>query len=99
MIRFLVLAGTGLLVQAGVDVPTHAHPAHRLWTSPAIIGAALLIAWGAEAAQFIVSQGLALAILAWLQTLPEFAVEANIAWKAGRHVPNFTTDLVTANFT
>jgi cation:H+ antiporter len=99
MIRFLVLAGSGLLVQAGVDVATHAHPAHLLWTSPAIIGAAMLIAWGAEAAQFMVSQGLALAILAWLQTLPEFAVEANIAWKAGRHVPNFTTDLVTANFT
>src|SRR5439155_1641351 len=28
--------------------------------------------------------GLALAILAWLQTLPEFAVEAVIAWDAGR---------------
>src|SRR6266542_1204751 len=32
-----------------------------------------------------VSQGLALAILAWLQTLPEFAVEAVIAWEAGRN--------------
>src|SRR5689334_12438543 len=30
------------------------------------------------------SQGLALAILAWLQTLPEFGVEAVIAWDAGR---------------
>jgi len=28
---------------------------------------------------------LALAILAWLQTLPEFAVEAVIAWEAGRN--------------
>src|SRR5205814_1679113 len=43
-----------------------------------------LIAWGAEAAQFLISQGLALAILAWLQTLPEFAVEAVIAWDAGQ---------------
>jgi cation:H+ antiporter len=42
------------------------------------------VAWGAEAAQFLISQGLALAILAWLQTLPEFAVEAVIAWDAGR---------------
>jgi cation:H+ antiporter len=41
------------------------------------------VAWGAEAAQFIISQGLALALLAWLQTLPEFAVEAVIAWEAG----------------
>jgi cation:H+ antiporter len=46
---------------------------------------AFLVAWGAEAAQFLISQGLALAILAWLQTLPEFAVEAVIAWEAGRN--------------
>ena len=35
---------------------------------------------GAEAAQFFVAQGFALAILAWMQTLPEFAVEAVLAW-------------------
>ena len=45
---------------------------------------AFLVAWGAEAAQFLISQGLALALLAWLQTSPEFAVEAVIAWEAGK---------------
>jgi cation:H+ antiporter len=45
---------------------------------------AFLVAWAAEAAQFLISQGLALALLAWLQTLPEFAVEAVIAWEAGK---------------
>lgn len=55
-----------------------------LWTFPSILLSAFLVAWGAEAAQFLMSQGLALAILAWLQTLPEFAVEAVIAWDAGR---------------
>jgi len=55
-----------------------------LWTFPSILLSAFLVAWGAEAAQFLISQGLALAILAWLQTLPEFAVEAVIAWDAGR---------------
>jgi cation:H+ antiporter len=43
-------------------------------------------------AQFFMSQGLALAILAWLQILPEFAVEADIAWR--QNVVN-----MTANFT
>ena len=43
------------------------------------------------------SQGLALAILAWLQTLPEFAVEAVIAWEAGRDPSK--THLAIANFT
>src|SRR5438034_8338597 len=47
-----------------------------LWTFPSILASAFLVAWGAEAAQFLISQGAALAILAWLQTLPEFAVEA-----------------------
>src|SRR5262245_36766717 len=55
-----------------------------LWTFPSILLSAFLVAWGAEAAQFLMSQGLALAILAWLQTLPEFAVEAVIAWEAGK---------------
>src|SRR5437763_12215652 len=68
-----------------------------LWTFPSVLFSAIIIAWGAEAAQFLISQGLALAILAWLQTLPEFAVEAVIAWQAGK--PGGTTHLMTANFT
>jgi cation:H+ antiporter len=68
-----------------------------LWTFPAILISAFVIAWGAEAAQFLISQGLALAILAWLQTLPEFAVEAVIAWQAGKDLSK--THLVIANFT
>ena len=56
-------------------------PSAALWTAPSILLAAMLIAWAAESAQFFVAQGFALAILAWLQTLPEFAVEAVLAWK------------------
>jgi cation:H+ antiporter len=55
-----------------------------LWTFPSILLSAFMVAWAAEAAQFMISQGLALALLAWLQTLPEFAVEAVIAWEAGK---------------
>ena len=46
-----------------------------------VIAAALLISWGAEAAQFHVSKGFAIAFIAFLQVLPEFMVEADIAWK------------------
>ena len=35
-----------------------------IWTFPSIIFSALVIGWAAEAAQFLFSQGLALAILA-----------------------------------
>jgi cation:H+ antiporter len=68
-----------------------------IWTFPSILFSAFVIAWGAEAAQFLISQGLALAILAWLQTLPEFAVEAVIAWEAGKDPTK--THLAIANFT
>ncbi len=51
-----------------------------LWTGPAILISSLMIAWGAEATQFFLAQGIALAMLALLQTLPEFAVEAVLAW-------------------
>jgi cation:H+ antiporter len=56
-------------------------PLSVLWTAPSILAASMLIAWAAESAQFFIAQGVALAILAWLQTLPEFAVEAVLAWK------------------
>lgn len=68
-----------------------------LWTFPSILFSAFIIAWAAEAAQFLMSQGLALAILAWLQTMPEFAVEAVIAWEAGKDPTK--THLAIANFT
>lgn len=71
--------------------------AHALWTFPAVIFAALIIAWAAECGQFSISQGLALAVLAWVQTLPEFAVEAVITWEAAQDVSRM--HLITANFT
>ena len=72
-------------------------PLSALWTFPSILLSAFVIAWGAEAAQFLISQGLALAILAWLQTMPEFAVEAVIAWGAGKDPSQM--HLAIANFT
>ncbi|HZE89013.1 MAG TPA: hypothetical protein VE404_05665, partial [Verrucomicrobiae bacterium] len=88
-----LLKGARGFVEGGAP----ASAASALWTFPSIVLAALIIAWGAEAAQFLISQGLALAILAWLQTLPEFAVEAVIAWNAP-HTPHGVA-LISANFT
>jgi cation:H+ antiporter len=69
-------------------------PETALWATPAILGAAIMIAWAAESAQFYVAQGFALAILAWLQTLPEFAVEAVLAWR--QQVPLLMANLTGA---
>ncbi len=69
-------------------------PATILWTAPAILISALMIAWAAESAQYFIAQGFALAILAWLQTLPEFAVEAVLAWR--QQVPLLLANLTGA---
>jgi cation:H+ antiporter len=87
----------GSLPAAGTALVAKAAPLTALWTFPSVLFSAFLVAWGAEAAQFLVSQGLALAILAWLQTLPEFAVEAVIAWQAGKDPAK--VHLAIANFT
>ena len=47
-----------------------------------ILGAAFLLSWAAEVAQMEVSQALALAILALIAILPEYAVDLYFAWRA-----------------
>ena len=67
-------------------------------TFGAIIAASLLIAWAAEASEHAISRGLALAIVAIVQTIPEYFVEGTIAWKAGKE-PAVWLHNVIANFT
>ncbi len=82
----------GILLLA---VPFHeVSPQTALWATPAILLAAMMIAWAAESAQFFIAQGFALAVLAWLQTLPEFAVEFVLAWK--QQVPLLLANLTGA---
>ena len=80
-----------LLLVGGLEI-VKVGPETALWAGPAILIAAMMIAWAAESSQFFIAQGFALAILAWLQTLPEFAVEFVLAWK--QQVP-----LLMANLT
>src|SRR5213593_2907112 len=72
-------------------------------TFGAVVAASLLIAWAAEASEFSISKGLALALVAIVQTIPEYFVEGTIAWKAGKDPLNCTIDCwipnVVANFT
>ncbi|MFN3323554.1 MAG: sodium/calcium exchanger protein [Bryobacteraceae bacterium] len=82
-----------LLLLAAIPIQ-QVSPSTALWATPAILLAAMLIAWAAESAQFFIAQGFALAILAWLQTLPEFAVEAVLAWK--QQVPLLLANLTGA---
>jgi len=68
------------------------------FTFASVVCTAFLISWAAEASEFSVSRGLALAVVAIVQTLPEFFVEGTIAWKAGKDLVNWEGNVI-ANFT
>jgi len=63
----------------------------------AILGGAFLLTWAAEVAEMDISQGLALAFLALVAVLPEYAVDLYFAGKAATH-PEYTA-YATANMT
>jgi cation:H+ antiporter len=66
-----------------------AHPLEALLFGLAIVGAAFLLSWAAEVAQLDISAGLAIALLALIAVLPEYAVDLVFAWKGGNAVEQF----------
>ena len=84
------LVGIGLAV--AITIPAIAlsfshsdlpDPLQALLFGVAIVGSAFLLSWAAEAAQLDISAGLAIAILALIAVLPEYAVDFVFAWKGG----------------
>ena len=59
------------------------HPVEALLFGLAIVGAAFMLSWAAEVAQLDISAGLAIAILALIAVLPEYAVDFVFAKKGG----------------
>ena len=62
----------------------------------AIVGAAFILSWAAEAAQVDINGGLALALLAFLAVLPEYAVDFVFTMRAGL-INALVTDAATAH--
>lgn len=67
----------------GLPSPHLAEPLRALLFGAAIVGAAFVLSWAAEAAQVDISAGLATALLALLAVLPEYAVDFVFTFKAG----------------
>jgi cation:H+ antiporter len=64
---------------------THAHISPVLGSlvfGLAVFGAAFILSWAAEAAEIDISESLAVAILALVAVLPEYAVDFVFTWKA-----------------
>jgi cation:H+ antiporter len=89
---FLVLAvavtvpGVILSRSHGVDLP---EPVLAAVYGLAIVGAAFLLSWAAEVAQLDISAGLAIAVLAFIAVLPEYAVDLVFAVKGGEAYARF----------
>ncbi len=86
----LTLGLVVLLTVPGVALRIlHAEPGHALAAAIfglAIVGAAFVLAWAAEVAQLDISAGAAIAVLAFIAVLPEYAVDLVFAWKGGNAV-------------
>jgi cation:H+ antiporter len=63
-----------------------------------VVGAAFMLAWAAEVVQLDISAGLALALLALVAVLPEYAVDFVFTWKAGKNPHEYAPDAL-ANMT
>ncbi|GAB3913578.1 sodium/calcium exchanger family protein [Microlunatus endophyticus] len=76
----LVAAPAVVLRLIGADIPA---PLALLAFGGAVVGASFMLAWAAEAAEHDISGGLAIAILAVIVVLPEYAVDLYFAYSAG----------------
>ncbi|MGI8811267.1 MAG: sodium:proton exchanger [Pyrinomonadaceae bacterium] len=65
----------------------------------AILGAGFMLSWGAEAAEQHVSRGLAVAVLALITVLPEYAVDIYFSYQAGVHPDSMYVGFAAANMT
>ncbi|QGN31674.1 sodium:proton exchanger [Microlunatus sp. Gsoil 973] len=76
----LIAAPAIVLRLLGVELPA---PVSLLIFGGAVVAASFMLAWAAEAAEFDISGGLAIAILAVIVVLPEYAVDLYFAYSAG----------------
>ena len=90
--------GLGVLLAVGATVPglvlrlADIHTEHWLDAALfglAIVGAAFILSWAAEAAQLDISAGLAIAVLAFIAVLPEYAVDFVLAFQGGEAFAEF----------
>jgi cation:H+ antiporter len=90
--------GLGVGLAIGVTVPgillrlvhfEFPHAVDALLFGLAIVGAAFVLSWAAEVAQLDISAGLAIAVLAFIAVLPEYAVDMVLAFDGGNAFQQF----------
>lgn len=74
-------------------------PITTLITGSAILGASFLLLWASDAARKDISQALALAVVALIAVLPEYAVDMYFTWQAGQQPEGDYAQYAIANMT
>ena len=74
-------------------------PLTALLAGTAILGASFLLLWACDAAQADMPQSLALAVVALIAVLPEYAVDMYFTWMAGTHPESSYAHYAIANMT
>lgn len=68
-------------------------------TGGSILGASFLLTWACDVAQEDIPQTLALAVVALIAVLPEYAVDMYFTWQAGQHPESSYAQYAIANMT
>lgn len=74
-------------------------PLAALISGGAVLGASFLLLWACDAAQTDISQALALAVVALIAVLPEYAVDMYFTWQAGKYPDSNYSNYAVANMT
>lgn len=70
-----------------------------LFCGMAVFGASFLLSWGCEAAEEDIPQAVAVAVIAIIAVLPEYAVDMYFTWMAGHHPDGEYVHYAIANMT
>lgn len=70
-----------------------------LLSGMAILGASFLLTWACEVAQMDIPQAVAVAVVAFIAVLPEYAVDMYFTWMAGQHPESSYSHYAIANMT
>jgi len=81
---------------SGVHLPP---PPAALISGLAILGASFLLLWACDVAQMDIPQTLALAVVALIAVLPEYAVDMYFTWQAGQNPESDYAHYAIANMT
>lgn len=98
IVAIFLIAGQWIVLKTtGIHLPA---PWNAVAPGIAIFAAAFMLSWGAELAQFEIPRSLAIAFLALIAVLPEYAVDMYFAWEAGtkpEYIHYATANMTGAN--